>query len=160
MEKQNLWAMTKSDGENAAYRIASKQMVKGTKAALVAILNKQGKGDYTEAASNLLDTEIGEAMVSMLLGYGLTYIPKVSADPRAQRLAEEFRVEGMATAGNAVIGVALEQFLPVITQAMELLPPEAEEETTSKVRIATDAPELKVVVENKEEGKVAATAKA
>ncbi len=127
---QNFLQMSKSDGEKAAYRVASNQIVKGTKAALITILNKQGGGDYTQALTDIMETEAGNAIVSLLIGYSLTYAPKISEDARFQKLSEEFRVNGMATAGNAVIGVAMEELLPVITSAMELLPPE------EKVRVA------------------------
>ncbi len=133
MEKPNFWVMTKSDGEKAAYRVAGKQITKGTKAALIMLLSKQMKGDYTAAASELLDTQAGEALISMLLGYGLTYAPL--EDNRLQRLAEEFRVEGMAVAGNAIIGALIENLLPVITESMKVLPPLEE---ATKLRVANN----------------------
>lgn len=74
--------------------------------------------------SSLLDTEIGRAMVSMMIGLGLNYAPSISEDARVQRLSESFRVSGMATAGNAVMSEALDKFMPIIKQALSTLPEE------------------------------------
>jgi len=124
MSDKNFLEMLKSDGKNAAYRVASTQMVNGTKAAILKLLEKNGKSsDSIKAVSELMETEFGNAVVGMILGMGLTYAPVISEDARAQKLAEEFRVNGMATAGNALIGVAMEEFLPIVTMALAKLPP-------------------------------------
>ena len=115
--------MMKTDAENAAYRVAATQITSGTKAAILTIMEKQGSGsDKLKAVSDMLDTEFGNALISMLVGMGLTYAPKISEDPRVIRLAGEFRTNGIAVAGNAVMGVAFEHLLPVITNALSALP--------------------------------------
>ena len=115
--------MLKADTTNAAYRIASTQITNGTKAAILAVMEKQGQdSDRIRAISDLLDTEFGSALVSLVVGLGLTYAPHISQDTRVQRLAGEFRVNGMATAGNAVFETVAEHFLPVVMNAISALP--------------------------------------
>lgn len=122
--------MVKIDAENAAYRVAAKQISNGVKGAILAILEKQGSGsDKVKAISEMLDTEFGTALIDLVAGMGLTYAPKISEDSRVQRLAGEFRVEGMATAGNAIFDIASQHLLPVVMQAIASLPEPAAETT-------------------------------
>lgn len=140
--------MMKSDGSKAAYRVAGTQMTKGTKAALLLALEKQGHGKESVAAfASMLDTPSGEAVVSIVLGLSLTYLPMVSSDPRAQKLAEEFRVAGIAGIGNEAIGFAIANLLPVINQAMSSLPAEVTS-SDQKVRVATPSTEQLQAAEN------------
>lgn len=144
--------MVKADAVQAAYRVAATQMSNGTKAAILTIMEKNGQGsDRIAALSDLLNTEFGNALVSLLLGVGLNYAPMLSDDPRAQKLATEFRINGMATAGNAVMDTAMQHFLPVITNALSALP----EETTQK-RIAS-VPAEEIEEETKAEAPKTAT---
>lgn len=122
-ERPAFMEMMKVDATAAAYRVAANQMTKGIKSGILAMMEKNGHGsDKIKAISEMLDSEFGTSLVSILLGFGLTYVPHISNDPRAQKLAGEFRVNGMAVAGNAVMDVALEHFLPVITGALSALP--------------------------------------
>lgn len=122
-ERPAFMEMMKVDATAAAYRVAANQMTKGIKSGILAMMEKNGHGsDKIKAISEMLDSEFGTSLVSILLGFGLTYVPHISNDPRAQKLAGEFRVNGMAVAGNAVMDVALEHFLPVITGALSSLP--------------------------------------
>ncbi|HVI40638.1 MAG TPA: hypothetical protein VM577_08260 [Anaerovoracaceae bacterium] len=139
--------MTKEDATDAAYRIAARTMTKGVRSAALQVLRGRleasvrvnGKINRKEASKidlkvsafeEFLDSEFGSAMISCALGYGLTYVPMVKNDPRAKTLAKEFRVLGMATAGNAVVDIAMESFVPVILQTLQGLP------EPKKVRIA------------------------
>ena len=134
--------MLKKDSLNAGYRVAATQMTKGVKSAfLLAMKDKGMEGGKIEAISEMLDTEFGSALISGALGYGLAYLPGgIGEDPRIQKLSEEFRVGGIATAGNAVIGSVMEMIMPAITDAMKTLPPLPESTTVkkpAKKRIAT-----------------------
>lgn len=115
----------KKDGEKAAYRVASKQIVTGMKAAIVKSMQSKGTDDGTLALiASMLDTEIGEALIQMILGFGLPHVPKIGEDKRVVKLSEEFRVSGMSTVGNVVISEAITHFLPAITSALSALPEE------------------------------------
>jgi hypothetical protein len=130
IEKLTFRQMMGQDMTNASYRVAANQLTKGTKKAILSLMEKQGQRQgHIRALSDLLDTEAGSAMVGMLLGMGLTYLPQVSNSPRAQRLAQEFRVGSMSKAGNAAMNIMTEHFIPVITSALSGLPEE-------RVRIA------------------------
>lgn len=140
--KAGFFDMMKSDGTKAAYRVAGKQMTKGTKQALLLVLEKQGHGKESVAAfASMLDSATGEAVISVVLGLSLTYLPMVSGDPRAQKLAEEFRVAGIAGIGNEAMGFAISSLLPIITQAMSNLPAEVTS-SDQKVRIAPSIEQL------------------
>ena len=134
MNKDNgFMDMVKSDLENAAYRVAATQMNKAVKAGIIKILESKGlEGPKAAAAAEMLDTEIGSAMVALLLGYGLKYAPKISEDTRAIKLSEEFRVKGMETVGNEVVGSLMEHLLPEVMNVLASLP---ETKADEKVRV-------------------------
>ena len=126
-----VFGMMKADSKEAAYRVAGTQITKGVKAGLVKLFETRGgKSDQIEMFKMLLDTEVGDSMIALILGYGLNYAPGIKDDPRVQKLSEEFRVQGMTVAGNMVMGMAMETFLPVLTNALSSLP-----EETSQVRV-------------------------
>ena len=134
MNKDNgFMDMVKSDLENAAYRVAATQMNKAVKAGIIKILESKGlEGPKAAAAAEMLDTEIGSAIVALLLGYGLKYAPKISEDTRAIKLSEEFRVKGMETVGNEVVGSLMEHLLPEVMNVLASLP---EAKANEKVRV-------------------------
>lgn len=126
----------KEESTDAAYRVGATQVGKAVKAGLVLALEKKGMGnDKVSAIKDLLESEIGTAIVQVLLGYGLPYVPGVSNDPRGARLAKEFRVDGTAVAGNLVVGTAMEYLLPVIQDAMKSLPDLPSLTETAKSRV-------------------------
>jgi len=152
----NVKDMVKKDAIEAGYRVASKQMTKGVKGGILALMKDKGMDDGKLAAiREVLDTEIGDAIVSTFLGYGLTYVPQLKDDPRAVKLAEEFRITGIATAGNLAVNSAMEYVLPVVSSAMASLPA-VEASVEEQVRIATEeAEELEMEQEDAPEPKQA-----
>lgn len=121
----------KDDAEDAAYRVASTQMTKAAKTALLKLLQQKGtKKSQVTAFKELLDSAAGDAIISLLMGAGLTFIPNIKDDPRAKQLAKEFRVNGMATAANSALEALMSDFLPGVLQTLQTLP-----QPESKVRI-------------------------
>jgi len=143
--------MMKGDLKDAAYRVASKQMVDGTRTAILKVMESKGQSsDRIQALSDLLNTELGHSLISMCLGLGLNYVPMISEDPRAQKLSQEFRIGSMATAGNAAVDMLTQHFLPVITQALNALPQEG-----TAVRVGETVSKKEETEEVKEEEKAA-----
>lgn len=122
MSKKPLMEMFKEDTVDGAYRSASNQITKGTKAAILSQLSKNTSSEGIAAVSNLLDTEMGGAVMSMLIGMGLTYAPGISEDPRAARLAKEFRVSGISVGIDQLVNVAANTLMPAFQEAMKSLP--------------------------------------
>lgn len=150
-DKQTFMDMFKGDAENAAYRVASTQIAKGVKVALLRLMESKGlDGGKMAAVKDLLETEIGTALVDAIAGLALTYMPKISDDPRVQKLAGEFRTQSLTIVGNEVIGAAVEHFLPVLTSALSNLPSTT---TTEKGRIG-ETTETEVVEEETASPKV------
>ncbi len=113
----------KSDGVEAAYRVAATQLRNLGKQAILAMLESQKirKGKLKDVAQ-ILDTEIGDALMDGLFGAALTFTPGIKDDARAQQLAKQFRVSAMSVAGNVVMGEMLETLLPALTTALNSLP--------------------------------------
>lgn len=132
--------MVKQDAVDAAYRITATQLSKAVKTAILTALKNQGtKHSQIKTIRNMLDTDVGEALISMMLGLGLTYAPVLKDNEKASTLAQEFRIGAMAGAGNAVIDTLTSTLLPVLFQAVSSLPQEEE-----KVRIAPPKVEEKL----------------
>lgn len=129
--------MVKDDAANAMYRVASHQISKGVKTAILALLERQGSNsDGLKAASEMLDTEMGSAIISLLLGLGIGNLPieAMKEDHRVQKIAEELRIGGMATAGNVAMEMVMEHIMPVIMGVLTSLPPA---ETQARVASST-----------------------
>lgn len=121
----------KNDAGDAGYRVCAKTMSKGIKEAILRAMKDKGvPNDKIGAVEDLLKSDAGEALISIALGYTLTYIPKLNEDPRAEHLANEFRIGGMSMVGDYAMGIAFEYFLAPISTAMEALP-----STPPKVRV-------------------------
>lgn len=120
----NFMDRVKEDMEAAGYRVASTQFTNAIKQGILLVFKDKGFDDSKlSVVKEILESEFGTALVATVLGYGLTYIPNLKDDPRIKRLAGEFRISGMATVGNEVMGIATSYFLPAVTQAMSMLPP-------------------------------------
>jgi len=104
----------KKEAVKAAYRVAANQISKAVKTGLVTLMQKKGMDDYKLGhLREVLDTEIGDALISVSVGYILS-MDKFSENEKAVKLANEFRVEGMATAGNVIVDSAINYILPSI----------------------------------------------
>jgi hypothetical protein len=156
-DEQGVMDTIKSDFADATARVASVQLVKGVKAGIVAAMRAKGAdGGKVQAVAEMLESEFGTAFISLALGWGLPQIPmEMLSDPRVVMLCKEFRINGMATVGNEVIGMAMEYIMPAITAALSNLP--AASDVVSKItapsskkgrkRVATTkTPELETAV--------------
>lgn len=133
--EKSFGSMIKEDATSAGYRVVAGQLTKGVKSALLKFMEDHGAdNNKIVLIQEFLDTEMGSAFIGMLLGYSLTYAPKISEDPRAKRLAGEFRVGGMTVAGNAL--------MDIVWQYVRNLPlPEKVRVSEKEVRIAEDISE-------------------
>jgi hypothetical protein len=113
----------KKDSTQAAYRIAGTQVIKATKAGLLNVLRRKGVNNkHINSVSNFLDTELGTAGLSTAVGLMLSHLPSFKNDKRAQSIAEEFRVGGLALAGNILASKAIQDFLPKVKGLVDNLP--------------------------------------
>jgi hypothetical protein len=140
MTASNVTTMIKSDGLKASYRMASRQMVKGVTKALLAALDTKYTPDQLKFLEDLLKTDLGYALVSGMIGMGLTYAPveKIQSNPHLQVLAEEFRVSALDTVGTKVLDTITDNFLPVIMECVKLLPQDADTEATDDASALED----------------------
>lgn len=110
----------KSDLTNAAYRVGSKQILVATKNFLVQYARKTlADESKIKAIAELLDTEIGTALMAMFIGTAVSSIPQLSNNPKMNRILKEFRVSGMSTIGNAAVQSVMASVLPVIGSALQ-----------------------------------------
>lgn len=104
---KNALATLAPEATDAAWRIAAGQLVKLTRAPLVATLSRNlGPGDEALRAriAAFLDTELGTAALSGLLSIGLSVLPPVAipgvSAQALPKLARELRVQAMADAAD------------------------------------------------------------
>lgn len=149
----SLMEMVKIDMTNAAYRVGAKQLNAGIRNAIVDTMKKRGADNaHIEMFTGFLETEFGIAFLSVLAGYGLTYAPMIKDNPKAQRLAQEFRVAGITMAGNEIVSTMIEQVLPGLKTMLNSLPESTDVQTTeghksteeeeSEIDITTDLTSL------------------
>lgn len=113
----------KKDALTAAYRVAGNQILRAAKTALInALKNGGSKSAHIKAVGEFLDTEMGSAVLSCMVGMGLNYAPYFKEDERAQQLAKEFRINGMAVAGGMAMNAVMGEVLPNILSSLNSLP--------------------------------------
>ncbi len=144
MVKPSFMQMTKKDAIKAAYRIAGHQISAAVKTMIVNLMKNQGKDNTTvEMIAEMLNTEYGEAVISTIVGMSLTYAPEnISGNQHVQNIAKEFRVGGMATAGDALVGDIIDSLLPVIYQTLSDLPQIAALKTEEKIEVKAEEHEI------------------
>jgi hypothetical protein len=131
-------SMIKEDVISAGYRVVATQLTKGTKAALLKLMQDRGADNNKIALlQEILETEAGNVLIAMILGMSLTYIPMFNQDRRAQKLANEFRVGSLAITGNAL--------MDLVWGYVKNLPQEKVRVDTQEARIAEE------IVEEEEE---------
>jgi len=121
LKKETGFTRVKKEASSAGYRIAANQISKGVRRAIVTLMKETGMSDTKlKHVEDVLDSEVGLAIISTMMGYSLTY--SKYQDERIQRVASEFRAEGMATAGNAMIDEAMKYIVPAIKEHMNEIP--------------------------------------
>lgn len=129
-EDRSFMGMIKKDSVNAAYRVGARQINNGIRNAAVEVMKTKGADNSTiEGVTSFLKTEWGTAAIGMVAGHGLTYIPMIKDNPKAQRLAEEFRIASMTTAGNELVSMLLAALAPALQTVLASIP----EETSSSL---------------------------
>lgn len=111
-------SMIKQDAGSAAYRIASTQITRGIKAAILTLMkNKGSTSSSLTALSEMLETEWGTSLLAYMMGIGLQQTSLIK-DARMAKMAEEMRVHGMSIAGNTAFEGLMEYITPIITEAL------------------------------------------
>jgi hypothetical protein len=110
----------KSDAINAAYRVAAKNLVRVVKKPLLATLKKQGmQKPVLEMIGGFIDTDLGSALLAYAIGSGMCALPFLANHPKASRLAEECRIQGMEVFGDAGVQFAMATFGPVLGSVID-----------------------------------------
>lgn len=112
-------AVVKSDVSDAAWRTAARQTIRSARTPVTAFLDKQNlpKGVVGMVLSQL-DTENGEAVMALLLGTAMSYVPQFSQDEKLSRLAKELRVMGydnfVGKVAEAILGPLREGLVDIV----------------------------------------------
>ena len=114
---------------DAAYRVASKNLIRSIKSAIIKSLSKNDN-TKVEMLSAFLETEYGDGLILALIGFGLPLamdnlnIPGLKGSAHLQKLSEEMQTEAMATVGDSLLNEVMGVLMPVVTQALSALPSE------------------------------------
>lgn len=120
------WA---DDSNAAAWRVASVQLVRLAKEPFLAILSKSlapGDDAFRERLRLLLDTEMGNALMSAILAIALTSagslgIP-LAQGAQPEKLAHELRVSSMAITGDLLADLLVGPVMQVVTTYLRAVP--------------------------------------
>lgn len=136
----------KSELTCAWYRVASTQLTSAIKFAILQIFKKDGMQESKlNVVKELLETPIGDALISYGLGHLITHVPGINQDERVAKLATEFRINGMATAGNHIIDASMQYIIPALKDAIKSLPTEVSTPET----IHEEKEEIEIIEERK-----------
>lgn len=149
IDNSNFMKMISSDANDMMYRVAAAQLNKVLRQSILAYLKKQGsKRSEIKTIAMLLDSEAGEALLSMIMGMALTYAPGISGNDKAATLAEEFRVSAFATAGNTIVDTVMGTLFPVIMGALSSINETQQEQAQLRVEAPKEeAPKAELIEE-------------
>lgn len=151
-EKKTAFQIVKSDGEEAAYRVAGKRISQGGSTIVCKVLKNSLGPEHGASVEAIMKSPAGVAFTQLVMGWGITMagqnVGGMAADPRLQKLAAEFRIQGTAEGLDMVVGGVMEHLMPVLNDALALLPG-GEEKTVTNARIAapTESPAVDVKAE-------------
>ena len=133
-EKVGLVNLVKSDAQEAAYRTAAKKGVRALRAAMLRVAKDKG-ADRKEVnyLRKAFESDLGEAVLSMALGYMLTYAPlpeTIKNNKHFGRIIGELRIGGIQIGMDTILSEAMGYIGPVLDEIKNLLPEDGEEITT------------------------------
>ncbi len=113
LNEKHLPTMIKSDAIKAAYRIGATQSIKALRHSIITALKAVGKDNQTiKVITELLDSDIGVAMLTSICGYALSYS---NLDNEViENLTKELRVQGIEIAGNKLFEQLFETIISSI----------------------------------------------
>lgn len=132
--------IVKSDAQEAAYRTAAKKGVRMLRAAILKVA--KSKGVETKEINYLrkaFESELGESILSMALGYILTYAPlpgNVKNNRHFSKIVGELRINGLQIGMDVLLTEAMEYVGPALDEIRSLLPDSEEEISVIPARIA------------------------
>jgi hypothetical protein len=107
-----------NDGEQAAWREASRQCVRNITAALAPIADRHLPKGVVGLVLGKLNTDMGRAFVGFAAGHVMAAVPSFSSDPRLKRLAEEMRVAstqwGFSVVADAVLDPIRDSIVDIV----------------------------------------------
>jgi len=114
----------KVEAKKAGYRVIANQTSKVVKNSIISLMKDNGshktKLNYIKT---LLDSEVGLALISTMMGHVLTQ-SKYSENEQIDKIAKEFRIEGMTIAGNVAIDEIMKYIVPTIKDVINTIPEE------------------------------------
>ncbi len=110
MEK-NIFDTLKGDAKNATYKIVANKSSFLLKESIVKIIEKKSNSDIARSFAKFLDTDVGLSFINVLMGTIIDNVPQLQNNNNAIRLGEEFRVNGMTVAGNALLEQLIDKSL-------------------------------------------------
>lgn len=123
-EADSFWETIKGDAKEGITRSGADQIMKAVQGAFVRALKANGqKKQHIQAMQAFFSTEVGNAILTEICGYILTYVPVIRDHKYAKKFSKEFRVQGMEKMGN----VAMDTLLPHVFDMLNNMPDLAEE---------------------------------
>lgn len=110
MEK-NIFDTLKGDAKNATYKIVANKSSSLLKESIIKIIEKKSNSDMARSFAKFLDTDVGLSFLNVLMGTIIDNVPQLQDNKNALRLGEEFRVNGMTVAGNALLEQLIDKSL-------------------------------------------------
>lgn len=101
--------------KESGVRVAADQSVNLIKKTLIKILSKTNSPNIEQ----LLNSDAGNALISILLSNALRYVPQLKEHKNAESLATEFSVSGLSTLGNYLIDEHVLKFIMDLSSTLD-----------------------------------------
>ena len=101
--------------KESGVRVAADQSINLIKKTLIKILSKTNSPNIEQ----LLNSDAGNALISILLSNALRYVPQLKEHKNAETLATEFSVSGLSTLGNYLIDEHVLKFVMDLSTTLD-----------------------------------------
>lgn len=101
--------------KESGVRVAADQSINLIKKTLIKILSKTNSPNIEQ----LLNSDAGNALISILLSNALRYVPQLKEHKNAESLATEFSVSGLSTLGNYLIDEHVLKFIMDLSSTLD-----------------------------------------
>ena len=147
VEENSFLNRSKKNLVHGGYRVAGKKIAKITKSAITSLLrSKNYSNSDIKLFNSIMESEFGNAIISLVLGVAFTKINNV----HAQKIADDMQIDGFAIAGEKAFDMVLSGVMPELLPILGGLPPKAKKLRIKKVVEVEEVEEVEIEEQKKE----------
>ena len=122
--------------EKVGYRISCDLISSSTKDFIISVIKTKSNNDSVLDITQMMDNEVGEAVIALLLSLGLPQIKglNLGSNEIIDSLSHEFALQSASKAGKKALEALVQLFIPIIQSSLEPMENNNTVQTTNKLK--------------------------